>query len=359
MRWLVVLLLAIAHPALAQVPDSTFDFVEVQPVLIGGMEALQRGIVYPEAERQAGAQGRVIVQFVVDTSGATDSVRVARGVSPGLDSAAVTAVRMARFTPGTQQGRPVLVRFTLPVTFRIAAPRRAFAADTLLARLGGGWSLAGLPAPDSGAVASGTGRLIWNTPDRETERVVAHVVSDTLRQIDTRATYESASLASIHRLAESLEVRPGLRTDSAGFYTANVMGQDGVSFPIPRDLRFDLDSRSWSLRLPACIMRWQGHCMVVSPVLIGGIGGLEQRVRYPASARRSGIQGRVFVTGIVDAEGTPRDVRVFRGTTSTTDPDLEAEALRVYRESRFLPARAAGGDPMEMQMTLPITFQLR
>lgn len=99
--------------------DGVFEFVEVNPELIGDIEALQSGIEYPAFERSIGVSGQVVVQFVVDEDGRTSQVEVVRSVSPGLDRASVDAVRRARFTPGEQNGRVVRVRMTLPVTFRL------------------------------------------------------------------------------------------------------------------------------------------------------------------------------------------------------------------------------------------------
>ena len=95
------------------------DFAEIQPGLIGGIERLQEGIEYPHFERAAGVDGRVVVQFVVDEAGVPSQIVAVRSVSPGLDAAAMQAVREARFTPGRQNGQAVRVRFTLPVTFRL------------------------------------------------------------------------------------------------------------------------------------------------------------------------------------------------------------------------------------------------
>lgn len=102
------------------VPAPAFvETSEIAPSLVGGFDAFQAGIVYPRFEREAGTEGRVIVRFVVGTDGVPGSIEVVRSVSPGLDRAAADAVRAARFTPGMQNGRPVAVRMTLPVTFRI------------------------------------------------------------------------------------------------------------------------------------------------------------------------------------------------------------------------------------------------
>jgi protein TonB len=99
--------------------DEVLPFSEVQPALIGGIEGLQSKIEYPSFDRSARNEGRVIVAFVVDENGVPSQITVARSVTPGLDAAAVAAVREARFTPGRQNGRNVKVRFTLPVTFRL------------------------------------------------------------------------------------------------------------------------------------------------------------------------------------------------------------------------------------------------
>lgn len=99
--------------------DQAYDFSKVSPVLVGGLEALEASLVYPEAEREAGVEGRVIVRFIVETTGLACSVEVVRAVSPGLDREALLAIQRARFTPGRQDNRPVPVRMSLPVRFSL------------------------------------------------------------------------------------------------------------------------------------------------------------------------------------------------------------------------------------------------
>jgi protein TonB len=100
-------------------PDEVFIVVERMPELIGGLEGLQRNIVYPEIARLAGIEGRVTVQFVIDQRGNVINPVVVRGIGAGCDEAAIEAVKKARFTPGMQRGRPVKVSYTLPITFRL------------------------------------------------------------------------------------------------------------------------------------------------------------------------------------------------------------------------------------------------
>ncbi len=108
---LVVWLAGCSGPA--QVP------FEEPPRLVGGIEGLQRRVVYPDFERRAGVEGTVTVTFVVGIDGRPSDIAISRSVSPGLDRAAVEAVSRAVFTPAKRQGQPVAVDFTLPVSFRI------------------------------------------------------------------------------------------------------------------------------------------------------------------------------------------------------------------------------------------------
>lgn len=84
------------------------------------MEFLARNIRYPVVDQNAGISGRVIVQFVVDVDGSITDIQIVRGVSPTIDREARRVVGlMQNWTPGHQNGTPVRVRYTLPITFRL------------------------------------------------------------------------------------------------------------------------------------------------------------------------------------------------------------------------------------------------
>ena len=99
--------------------DIVHDFlpIENQPVLIGGLEGLQRRVVYPEVAKRVGASGTVIVRFVVDEQGRVVDPEVLRSSNDALSQAALQAVLESTFEPGTQRGQAVKVRFTLPIRF--------------------------------------------------------------------------------------------------------------------------------------------------------------------------------------------------------------------------------------------------
>lgn len=96
-----------------------FVVVEEPPELIGGIEGLQARIQYPELARMAEIQGTVFVQFVIDEQGNVTHPICVRDPGGGTCEEALRAVREAKFKPGRQRGKPVRVRFSLPVKFRL------------------------------------------------------------------------------------------------------------------------------------------------------------------------------------------------------------------------------------------------
>jgi periplasmic protein TonB len=100
-------------------PEDFFIIVEQMPELIGGLEALQSEIRYPERALRANIQGRVFVQFIVNERGEVENPIIVRGIGGGCDEEAIRVVSKAKFNPGMQRGRPVKVQYNLPVVFII------------------------------------------------------------------------------------------------------------------------------------------------------------------------------------------------------------------------------------------------
>jgi len=105
--------------------EEIFQVVEDQPEFPGGMQALmeylRKNMRYPTICQEQGIQGRVIVQFVVNSDGSIVDPQVVKPVNPYLDKEALRVVStMPKWTPGEQRGKKVRVRFTLPVTFRLS-----------------------------------------------------------------------------------------------------------------------------------------------------------------------------------------------------------------------------------------------
>ena len=102
-----------------------FAFVEEKPKFQGGdantfSKWVNSKLVYPEIAKENGIQGRVTLQFTVNTDGSVSNVIVLRGVDASLDKEAVRIVSQSpKWTPGRQRERPVKVTYTFPVIFRL------------------------------------------------------------------------------------------------------------------------------------------------------------------------------------------------------------------------------------------------
>ena len=105
--------------------QSVYDIAEQAPAFPGGSQAMRQFIKdnlrYPQAAKENGIQGRVILQFVVDETGQVTDPKVLRSIDPSLDAEAIRLVSsMPRWTPGQQDGKVVAVRYTIPVTFSLS-----------------------------------------------------------------------------------------------------------------------------------------------------------------------------------------------------------------------------------------------
>jgi len=74
---------------------------------------------YSDEARKAKYSGTVLLSIVVDERGIPRDIRVVRPLGLGLDEKAIEAVRHWRFRPGMKNGRPVNVRATVEVSFRL------------------------------------------------------------------------------------------------------------------------------------------------------------------------------------------------------------------------------------------------
>jgi len=85
------------------------------------------------------------------------------------------------------------------------------------------------------------------------------------------------------------------------------------------------------------------------------IGFLQSNIKYPEEAKELGIQGKVFVTFVVEVDGSITDVRVLRGIGGGCDE----EAIRVVKSMpKWVPGKQRGV-PVRVQFNLPIKFTLQ
>jgi protein TonB len=90
----------------------------------GGNDALRKfisdNVKYPDECKKNNVQGKVFVSYIIDENGNVTKAKVERGVDSSLDKEALRVVKaMGKWKPGTKDGKPVKVQFTMPINFAL------------------------------------------------------------------------------------------------------------------------------------------------------------------------------------------------------------------------------------------------
>jgi protein TonB len=93
--------------------------VDSIPSPIGGMEAIQKNIRYPEIAKRAGIEGTVLILAEIDELGNVVNTSVREGIGAGCDEAAIDAIKKVKFKPAIRDSMPVKYRITIPIKFKL------------------------------------------------------------------------------------------------------------------------------------------------------------------------------------------------------------------------------------------------
>ena len=238
-------------PAQSGGDDPVFEVVEVMPDFVGGLNGLlsylSKNVKYPETAVKKNIQGRVIVQFVVGKDGKVRNPGIVKSVSPELDAEALRVVStMPNWTPGKQKGKPVSVKYTAPIMFRIPGTKA-------------------------------------------TKDAVA----------ESQSQKKEPEGNTVFEVVENMPSFPG--------------GTEGM------------------------------------------MGYIAKNMKYPSASIKSGAQGRVILSMVIDKEGNVTQPRVVRSVS----PELDAEAIRLVKAMpKWTPGKQRGV-PVNVKYTVPIMFMLQ
>ncbi|WP_373734963.1 TonB family protein [Bacteroides heparinolyticus] len=94
------------------------------------------------------------------------------------------------------------------------------------------------------------------------------------------------------------------------------------------------------------------------PAYPGGMAALmeyfKENMRYPASAKERGLQGRVTVQFVVDKDGSIKEPKVIR----SIDQELDEEALRLVKSMSKWESGRQNGEPVAVKFAVPVPFKL-
>ncbi len=108
----------------APVTGEVYEVADKMPEFPGGMtglmQHLSKNIRYPAEAHTNNIQGRVVVSVIINTEGKVTNAQIVQGVAPSLDAEALRVTgTMPDWIPGTKEGKPVNVKYTFPVVFRL------------------------------------------------------------------------------------------------------------------------------------------------------------------------------------------------------------------------------------------------
>ncbi len=104
--------------------DIIFVAYDTEPVPIGGFAAIHKNLTYPDIARRAGVEGTVIIQAIIDKRGIVIDTQVLKSLgNNGCDEAAMFAIKQTRWKPALQRDKPVKVRVSIPVIFKLKESR--------------------------------------------------------------------------------------------------------------------------------------------------------------------------------------------------------------------------------------------
>jgi protein TonB len=104
---------------IVELENEEFRVVEEMPTIVGGLASIIKNVHYTELAKRLDIEGRVVIEILVDKNGDVNEAKVVKSIFPELDLIALNAVKQVKFTPGLQRGKPVKVRMTIPILFKL------------------------------------------------------------------------------------------------------------------------------------------------------------------------------------------------------------------------------------------------
>ena len=297
---------------------EVFYIVEDMPTFNGGDPAeefrmyIARNLKYPKSAAKNGVDGRVIVQFMVNTEGEVDNAVVVRSVDPALDKEALRVVNASpKWTPGKQRGKKVNVLFTFPINFVIQDSDKSMKVSLKADKL----SIQG-----DGSMSDPVYVL-----DEKIVDSIEDIDPESIDRMDVIKDPESP-------LAKKYNAKDGViiitTKDFAALKKMPSTEKDGEVFYIVEDM----------------------------PKYPGGKPAMKtyiySNLEYPEKAKSQGIEGEVMVQFLVNQQGKVEQEKVVRSTYE----GFNAAALKVIREMPDWTPGKQRGKAVKVQYVVPIKF---
>lgn len=106
------------EPIYGYVPDT-------MPEPIGGLDAIQRELLYPTEALINQVEGKVYLSALIDTLGNPKDIKIVKSIGYGCDEAAIYAVRLSKFKPATRMNNKIDCIVIIPIKFILPRKNRS------------------------------------------------------------------------------------------------------------------------------------------------------------------------------------------------------------------------------------------
>jgi len=330
-------------------PPQIFTYVDKMPEPgVNIPEFLSKYLRYPEDARKAGIAGRVIIRFIIDSTGEVSNVNVSKSVHPALDSESVRVVKMLpRWQPGEQAGKKVSVFYSLPISFKLQQTvRMALVKPRNGERIA---AITRIPAPDYNLDSLIKDQMHYDGKEKElgiAGKVTIKCQLDEKGNISKPEVYRSVYPALDDEALRVVALLPSWKPAYIDDEPVAVYQLIDVEFKDEKTLANNSTGK------PEAPLFFYVERMPEPTVNVAEY--LQRNLKYPREARDYDVQGRVIVKFVVDEEGHVIGVH----TPEPRHFALDREARRVVREMPSWRPGIQDGKPVKVFYTLPISFRL-
>ncbi len=396
--------------------EEVLTIAQEMPVFPGGDSAMYEYIVnnmaYPEEVREKKLTGKVFVQFVINKNGEVANPRIARGIDPLLDNEIIRVVQnMPKWAPGKNNGEPVNVVKTIPISFKNEAQPKETFSDNNLADS----SYTVLFNPETNALdtvytnVDEMPEYISNEHEKGMDDIISilrelnvDVMPDFTssehkirRDIATHVRYPKEAkkkkiegsvlvqfvvdekgkignisiINSTHPIFNEEAIR-AVKTLPGKFKPGRNQGKPvKVRYTVPINFAYGTpptsnftsnDNNLADSTYNLTTNTWDAFDSNIDemPEYPGGEHNLQmdivRNLRYPKDAVKKKLQGKVLVQFVIDEKGKVRNIRII----DSPHPIFNEEAIRAVELLRNFKPGKFQGEPIKVQYTLPINFQL-
>ena len=357
------LLLVTGHSMQAQtqapIEDKVFSYVEKMPEFPGGQQALFRTlgqtVQYPAEAIAKRVEGRVLVSFVVASTGQVQQVKLARGIDPLLDAEALRAVAaLPAFVPGRQAGKAVAVSYTLPIIFKLPAPEPVAAPAAARPM-----TEDHAPHPVGGQDALEAYLRTASFPEAARQSAFSGVVFVAVK-VDSVGAFTLVKAQPGPMTKEQLKrLKPELLAAAEDLLGKGPAWAPALKKGQPRrgghliPLVFDAAAGTVSLYPRVRLFPDEPPTAEGGPQTLSNFIG--RNVKYPPAALRSRTSGTVKIFFEVSEEGRAENPLVLQSVA----PELDGEALRVIGLLPPIFPALEKGKPVRAFFVVPVTYRMR